>query len=60
MLAKIEKDVTDALEETDIKARLYVQGMKPVGNSSEEFAAALRDENKRWSTVVKERNITTN
>jgi tripartite-type tricarboxylate transporter receptor subunit TctC len=60
VLAKIEKDVTEALEETDIKARLYVQGMKPVGNSSEEFAAALRDENKRWSTVVRERNITTN
>jgi tripartite-type tricarboxylate transporter receptor subunit TctC len=60
VLAKIEKDVTEALQETDIKARLYVQGMKPVGNSSEEFAADLRDENKRWSTVVKERRIATN
>jgi tripartite-type tricarboxylate transporter receptor subunit TctC len=58
--ARIERDTAAALAETDVKARLYVQGMKPVGNSSTAFAAALKEENKRWATVVKERKLAPN
>jgi hypothetical protein len=31
--------------------------MQPVGNSSVEFAAALKEENKHWAKVVKERHL---
>jgi tripartite-type tricarboxylate transporter receptor subunit TctC len=58
--ARIERDTAAVLGETDVKARLYVQGMKPVGNSSAEFAAALTQENKRWATVVKDRKLAAN
>jgi tripartite-type tricarboxylate transporter receptor subunit TctC len=58
--ARIERDTAAVLGDTDVKARLYVQGMKPVGNSSAEFAAALKQENKRWATVVKERKLAPN
>jgi tripartite-type tricarboxylate transporter receptor subunit TctC len=60
VLAKIQRDTAAVLGETDIKARLYVQGMQPVGNSSAEFAAALKEEDKRWAKVVKERHLAAN
>lgn len=60
VLARIERDTAAVLGETDVKARLYVQGMKPVGNTSTEFAAALKQENRRWATVVKERKLAAN
>jgi hypothetical protein len=34
--------------------------MKPVGNSSAEFAADLKEEDKRWAKVVKERHLSAN
>jgi tripartite-type tricarboxylate transporter receptor subunit TctC len=60
VLAKIQRDTAAVLAQTDIKARLYVQGMQPVGNSSAEFAAALKDEDQRWAKVVKERHLAAN
>lgn len=60
ILSKIQRDTVAVMNETDTKARLYVQGMKPVANSSAEFAAAMQAESKRWATIVKERKISTN
>jgi tripartite-type tricarboxylate transporter receptor subunit TctC len=57
VLARIQRDTAAVLGDTEIKARLYVQGMQPVGNSSAEFAAALKEENQRWAKVVKERHL---
>ena len=48
------------LAETDTKARLYVQGMKPVGNTSIEFSKAMDAESMRWAAVVKNRKLTAN
>ena len=60
ILAQVQRDTASVLAETDTKARLYVQGMTPVGNSSTEFAKAMDDESKRWAAVVKNRRLTTN
>jgi len=60
VLVRIQRDTAAVLGETDIKARLYVQGMQPVGNTSAEFAAALKEENKRWAKVVQDRHLAAN
>jgi tripartite-type tricarboxylate transporter receptor subunit TctC len=60
VLAKIQSDVAAVVAETDTKARLYVMGMKPVANSSAEFAASMQAESKRWAAIVKERGISAN
>ncbi len=60
ILTKVERDTTKVLAETDTKARLYVQGMTPVGNTSAEFAKAMDAESKRWAAVVKSRKLSTN
>lgn len=60
ILFKIQLDTAKVLAESDTKARLYVQGMTPVGNTAVEFSKAMDAESKLWATVVKNRNITTN
>lgn len=60
ILSKIQLDTAKVLAESDTKARLYVQGMTPVGNTTVEFSKAMDAESKLWATVVKNRNITTN
>jgi tripartite-type tricarboxylate transporter receptor subunit TctC len=60
VLTKVQADTAKVLAETDTKARLFVQGMTPVGNTAAEFAAAMDAESKLWANVVKNRNLTTN
>jgi tripartite-type tricarboxylate transporter receptor subunit TctC len=60
ILSKIQRDTAKVLAESDTKARLYVQGMTPVGNTSAEFSRAMDAESRLWATVVKNRSITTN
>lgn len=60
IVTKVQRDTAKVLAETETKARLYVQGMTPVGNSSAEFARAMDAESLRWAQVVKNRKLTTN
>ena len=60
VVSKIQRDTAKVLAESDTKARLYVQGMAPVGNTAVEFSRAMDAESMLWATVVKNRNITTN
>jgi tripartite-type tricarboxylate transporter receptor subunit TctC len=57
IVQKVYRDTRKALEDTQMKARLFAQGLAPVGNSPEEFARAMKEETALWAKVVKERNI---
>jgi tripartite-type tricarboxylate transporter receptor subunit TctC len=57
IVRKVYQDTKKALESTEMRARFYAQGLAPVGNSPEEFAAAMKKEIALWAKVVKERNI---
>ena len=59
IIEKIQLDTAKVLAESDTKARLYVQGMTPVGNTPAEFSKAMDAESRLWATVVKNRKITT-
>src|SRR5712692_8301717 len=54
---KVYKDTKKALEASDLKARLYAQGLAPVGNTPEEMARAMKEETVLWARVVRERKI---
>lgn len=60
IIAKVQRDTAAVMAETETKARLFVQGMTPIGNTPAEFAATIDAEMVRWATVVKNRNIRTN
>ena len=55
--ADAEARIKKALEATDLKARLYVQGLAPVGNTPEQMGRAMKEETALWARVVKERQI---
>lgn len=57
IVQKVYRDTKSALEDTQMKARFYAQGLAPVANSPEEFAKAMKQESALWARVVKERNI---
>jgi tripartite-type tricarboxylate transporter receptor subunit TctC len=57
IIQKVYRDTKKALESSRLKARLYVQGLAPVGNSPEEMGRAMKEESQLWARVVRERNI---
>jgi tripartite-type tricarboxylate transporter receptor subunit TctC len=54
---KVYRDTKKALETTELKARFYVQGLAPVGNTPEEMGRAMKEESALWARVVRERRI---
>ena len=57
IIQKVYLDTKKALETTEFKARFYVQGLAPVGNSPEAFGKAMKEETQLWARVVRERKI---
>jgi tripartite-type tricarboxylate transporter receptor subunit TctC len=56
---KVQRDVVKVLATDDAKQRLLALGMTPVGNTSVQFADAIRAESANWAKVVRERKIPT-
>ena len=57
IVRKVYADTKKALEASDLRGRLYVQGLAPVGNTPEEMAREMKRESQLWARVVKERRI---
>jgi tripartite-type tricarboxylate transporter receptor subunit TctC len=57
IVQKVYRDTKKALEASDLRGRLFVQGLAPVGNTPEEMGRAMKEESALWAKVVKERKI---
>jgi tripartite-type tricarboxylate transporter receptor subunit TctC len=57
IVQKVYRDTRKALEASDLRGRLFVQGLAPVGNSPAEMAKEMKEEAALWARVVKERKI---
>jgi len=57
IIQKVYLDTKKALESTEMRARLYVQGLAPVGNTPDEMGRAMKEETALWARVVRERKI---
>lgn len=57
---KIERDMIEVLNGTQIKARLFVMGMQAVGSTKEQFRRTIERELVRWAEVVRARKLTAN
>ena len=60
VIQKVQRDVASVMAETEIKARLYVQGMSPAINTTAEFTRQLDQELERWAKVVAARKLQAN
>ena len=57
VLAKVHAEVLMTLKHSEIKARISEMGADVVGNSAEEFGAAMRAESAQWAEIIKSANI---
>jgi tripartite-type tricarboxylate transporter receptor subunit TctC len=57
IVQKVYRDTKKALEASDLRGRLFVQGLAPVGNTPEEMGKAMKEESALWARVVRERKI---
>jgi tripartite-type tricarboxylate transporter receptor subunit TctC len=57
---RIHRDTAAVMDSTEMRARLFVQGMTPVANAPAEFARSITAESARWARVVGDRNLAGN
>src|SRR5687767_14719850 len=57
IVQKVYQDTKKALEASDLRGRLYVQGLAPVANTPEQMAKEMKEESALWAKVVGERKI---
>jgi len=54
---RIQRDSAKILLSDEFRAKLAQQGMVPVANSPQDFAAAIREESARWAKVIRDRGL---
>ncbi|MBC7778725.1 MAG: tripartite tricarboxylate transporter substrate binding protein [Proteobacteria bacterium] len=57
LVKRLHGDVLKALANPDVRERLLVQGLEPVGDSPEAFAAYVKQQIAQWTKVVKQAGI---
>jgi len=58
LVQKINADAAAALKLEDVRAKFLAQGAEPVGQSPAATAAFFKEEEARWSAVIKTANVT--
>jgi tripartite-type tricarboxylate transporter receptor subunit TctC len=54
---RLQRDIAAVLNEAEVRERLGVLGIDPVGNKPDEYAAQIRADLERWGPVVKQAHI---
>ena len=54
---RLSADANAALREPDVVQKMLVLGAEPAGNTPERFAAFIRDDQGKWSKLMRERGI---
>ena len=58
IIARLQSELAKALHDPEVVKTLHNQYMEPVGGSTAEFAAYLKEELDRWGPIIKKNNIT--
>jgi tripartite-type tricarboxylate transporter receptor subunit TctC len=54
VVSKLNAEFNKALQQADLRKKLGDEGAEPLGGTSEQFAALIKDDMVRWGKVVKE------
>jgi len=57
IIGKIHADVTQVLQDAGVSERLSAMGATAVGNTPEQFGAAMRADSEKWGRLIREANI---
>lgn len=58
IIRRLNAEVLKALQSTDVRQKLALQGAEPLGSTPEEYAAYVQKELTRWAAVVKQTGVT--
>lgn len=53
VVARLQAEIVKALDAPEVKERLGAQGLDPVGNTPEQFAAYVQSEIVKWAKVIR-------
>ena len=54
VIAKLNSEIVQILQEPEMKARIAADGAEPVGGTPEQFGAHIRNDIAKWAKVVKQ------
>jgi tripartite-type tricarboxylate transporter receptor subunit TctC len=57
VVAQVSRDANRVLGEREVRERMEMLGAEPAGNSPEEFARFIRDDQAKWSKLMREAGI---
>jgi tripartite-type tricarboxylate transporter receptor subunit TctC len=57
VLARLEKDIAEAVKSSEVRERLAGAGMEPVSTSREAFARLIAADQARWAKLIREARI---
>jgi tripartite-type tricarboxylate transporter receptor subunit TctC len=57
LVAKLSADVNGVLSQADVRARMQALGAEPGGNTPEEFARFIREDQAKWGKLMREAGI---
>ena len=58
LVARISVDANKVLADPDVRQKMLGLGAEPSGNSPEQFARFIRDDQAKWAKLMRERGIT--
>jgi len=57
VVQKIQRDMAEALQSEDVRAKLGGLGLEPVGDTPQQFDALIRAESRKWGDIVQRAGI---
>ncbi len=57
IISRLHTDTVKALAQTDVRGKFADLGVETIGNSPDEFAAAIKSEIPKWAKVIKDAGI---
>ena len=60
IITRLNQEIVRGLRTQDVKDKYLAAGIEAVGNTPEEFAAAIQASIAKWSKVIKDANIRVN
>jgi tripartite-type tricarboxylate transporter receptor subunit TctC len=58
LVSRISSDANKVLSDPEVKQKLSALGAEPSGNTPEQFARYIRDDQAKWAKLMRERGIT--
>ena len=57
VIQRLNAEVMKALQSPEVRQKLALQGVEPLGSSPEEYAVYIKEEIARWDRVVKQAGL---